>query len=77
MIAAWAAVEADFAQHYGIDLMERIDSVSWRWFTVRLRGLLSADTATRTLLTGRQRPGGPAQFEGWLRDHAKRQPGSR
>lgn len=39
---AWALVEADFQQVYGIDLEQRIRSCSWRWFAVRCLGLLSS-----------------------------------
>lgn len=35
----WDAVEADFLRDYGIDLMEQIDGMSWRRFTVLFRNL--------------------------------------
>ena len=35
----WDAVEADFQRDYGINLMEQIDFMSWRRFTVLFRNL--------------------------------------
>ena len=35
----WDAVEADFLRDYGIDLMQQIDTMSWRRFTALFRNL--------------------------------------
>lgn len=35
----WGAVEADFQREYGIDLLDGLDVMSWRRFTVLLSGL--------------------------------------
>lgn len=72
-------MEAGFASHYGIDLMDALDAgKSWRWFTVRLIGLLVSDTAAATLLTQKakdttpQPTGSPDEFTAWLHARARR-----
>ncbi len=35
----WDAVEADFLRDYGIDLVEQIDVMSWRRFSILFRNL--------------------------------------
>jgi hypothetical protein len=42
----WALVEADFHSSYGVDLSIAYRSVSWRWFAVRVLGLM-ADPSSR------------------------------
>lgn len=44
---------------------------SWRWFIVRVGGILSRDTPTATLVARRRRD--PAHFESWLKAKAKRE----
>ena len=39
MLHIWDAVEADFIRDYGIDLVEQLDSLSWRRFVVLLNNL--------------------------------------
>ena len=39
LLHIWDAVEADFLRDYGIDLMEQLDQMSWRRFTVLFRNL--------------------------------------
>lgn len=39
MLHIWDAVEADFERDYGINLMEQIDTMSWRRFVVLLNNL--------------------------------------
>lgn len=39
MLHIWSAVEADFERDYGINLMEQIDTMSWRRFLVLLNNL--------------------------------------
>lgn len=43
-MADWALVEHSFHAVLGVDLDAVRRSRSWRWFTVRLRGLLATDT---------------------------------
>lgn len=42
MLGEWNKIEADFHQHYGIDLSDPTirGHRSWRWFKARLGGLL-------------------------------------
>jgi hypothetical protein len=42
---AWALVEFAFHAHLGVDLDAMRGARSWRWFVVRVRGLLTSDTA--------------------------------
>lgn len=44
LMADWALVEHSFHAVLGVDLDAVRRSRSWRWFTVRLRGLLATDT---------------------------------
>lgn len=46
MLGEWTKLEADFQQHYGIDLTDPTirRHRSWRWFRVRLMGLLSIES---------------------------------
>lgn len=44
VLGQWAAIEADFASHYGVDLSDELDRRTWRWFRVRLAGLMTALT---------------------------------
>lgn len=47
LLAQWDRVECDFQEHYGIDLSSGVlEHRSWRWFRVRLVGLLSTDSRT-------------------------------
>lgn len=50
-------IEADFLREYGIDLSERLDSMTWRQFNVLMRGL-SRNSATVTSILGRTQFGG-------------------
>ncbi|WP_432493035.1 hypothetical protein [Kineococcus gypseus] len=44
LLAHWQAIENDL-QDRGIDLADGcLDTRSWRWLTVRIAGLLDADT---------------------------------
>lgn len=40
----WPLLEADFSSEYGLELEDEFLSRSWRWFTVKVSGLLIADT---------------------------------
>jgi hypothetical protein len=40
----WARLEADFHDVYGVDLEAVFRVKSWRWFMVRVDGLLSCDS---------------------------------
>lgn len=45
LLGQWPLVEADFQETYGLDLSGGLlGERSWRWFQVRLYGLLSADS---------------------------------
>jgi hypothetical protein len=44
IIAQWSLLEADFSSEYGVELEDAFLTRSWRWFTVKLSGLLAADT---------------------------------
>ena len=39
MLHIWDAVEADFLRDYGIQLVEQLNNISWRKFTVLLNNL--------------------------------------
>jgi hypothetical protein len=39
ILEQWSLIEADFQREYGINLAEEIGSMSWRRFSVLLRGL--------------------------------------
>jgi hypothetical protein len=43
----WARLEADFHDVYGVDLEAVFRVKSWRWFMVRVDGLLSCDSRLR------------------------------
>jgi hypothetical protein len=40
----WPLIEADFSSEYGIELEDVFLTRSWRWFTVKVSGLLVAET---------------------------------
>lgn len=40
----WPLVEADFQQFYQVNLESSHRSLSWRWFTVMVTGLLTWDS---------------------------------
>jgi hypothetical protein len=46
ILANWPLLESDFQSEYGLDLgnPEIRSARSWRWFWVRLSGLLASDT---------------------------------
>jgi len=44
VLEAWELLEFSFHSILGVDLEEVWRSKSWRWFTVRVHGLLSTDT---------------------------------
>jgi hypothetical protein len=44
IFAQWILLESDFAESYGIDLEAVFAVKSWRWFRVRVAGLLCSDT---------------------------------
>lgn len=44
MLERWNLIEADFQEVYGVDLAAVRHSRSWRWFVVRLSGLLSTES---------------------------------
>src|SRR5660397_245275 len=46
----WALVEADFQEHYSLDLEREIDHRSGRWLRVRILGLLSIESRIRLTL---------------------------
>jgi hypothetical protein len=39
IIENWTYIEADFIREYGIDLMESLPGMSWRRFSILLKGL--------------------------------------
>jgi hypothetical protein len=43
----WVSIEADFQQHYGLDLAQFIDLRTGRWLRVRILGLLSIESRLR------------------------------
>lgn len=49
----WGLIEADFQQHYGIDLDDPhlLATKTWRWLRTRILGLLNADTRVQRKLT--------------------------
>lgn len=66
-------MERGWAALYGDDLIDQLRrGRSWRWFLMRVVGLLERDTATANIVMGRGRPGGPERFEAYLRDKAVR-----
>lgn len=50
LIGHWKLIEADMHEHYGIDLSEPglLQSRDWRWFKVRLDGLLHIESRLAT-----------------------------
>lgn len=52
----WAAIEADFAAHYGVDVMAEIGRRTWRWFSVRLRGLPETSAFVRAVRVDLEKP---------------------
>lgn len=46
MLEEWNKIENDFQQHYGVDLTDPLvrRRRSWRWFKVRLIGLLQIES---------------------------------
>jgi hypothetical protein len=44
MLGRWSLIEADFQEVYGVDLTAVRGQRSWRWFVVRLAGLLSTES---------------------------------
>jgi hypothetical protein len=46
-------IEADFEEHYNIDLRKRWKGETVRWYRVRLSGLMSIDSRLARTLTGR------------------------
>jgi len=55
----WALLEADFQEHYGVDLGTRIlDRRSGRWLRVRVLGLLSIESRLRYALHPPKMEGG-------------------
>jgi hypothetical protein len=44
IFAQWSLVEADFHEFYNVDLEDVFWVKSWRWFTVRVDGLLGCDS---------------------------------
>lgn len=44
MLEKWSLIEADFQEVYGVDLTAVRGQRSWRWFVVRLAGLLSTES---------------------------------
>ncbi len=46
ILSHWRLIEADFQEHYGIDLDDRAlwRTRTWRWLETRITGLLAADT---------------------------------
>lgn len=51
MLGEWNAIEADFQQTYGIDLSDPAvrHRRSWRWFKVRLAGLLQVESRIQVI----------------------------
>lgn len=52
MLDNWGLVELDFQQVYGIDLSTPglLQSRTWRWMTMRMRGLLSTEGRIQRVL---------------------------
>ncbi len=44
MLERWNLIEADFQEVYGVDLTAVRGQRSWRWFVIRLAGLLSTES---------------------------------
>lgn len=44
LIGQWKLLESDFHEVYGADLSREVHRQTWRWFDVRVQGLLAADT---------------------------------
>lgn len=70
-MSGWAVVESGWEAVYGTSLADELlgRRRSWRWFRVRLTGLVARDTPTATLLTapGQGRTGWtPDQVSGQL-----------
>lgn len=42
--AEWDLLEISFSTLYGIEIEDEFPVRSWRWFTVKVRGLLQSDT---------------------------------
>jgi hypothetical protein len=40
IVAQWDLLEVSFSSFYGIELEDAYPVRSWRWFTVKVRGLL-------------------------------------
>lgn len=46
----WYLIEGEFDDRWGYDLSELLHTKTWRWFWVRLRYLMSTDSAIRRRL---------------------------
>ncbi|BCJ64153.1 hypothetical protein [Polymorphospora rubra] len=59
ILAKWPLLEADMHEVYGVDLEDRglLRSRSWRWWKVRVQGLLAADTRLHRALSPRPSSG--------------------
>jgi hypothetical protein len=44
VLEQWDLLEASFHAVYGVDLADVWSVKTWRWFAVRVSGLLAADT---------------------------------
>lgn len=44
IVEQWTLLEISFSTLYAIELEDVFRTRSWRWFTVKVRGLLLADT---------------------------------
>lgn len=44
VVAEWDLLEVSFSTFYGIELEDAYRTRSWRWFRVKIRGLLQNDT---------------------------------
>lgn len=66
ILSQWALIEADWHSEYGQELTPGLlGERSWRWFRVRLGGLLAADTRLARQLA-EEREDGSAELEARL-----------
>jgi hypothetical protein len=54
----WSLLEADFQEHYHLDINELLDQKTDRWLKVRIIGLLACDSRLHRVLFPPKNPEG-------------------
>lgn len=58
MLEHWTLLEADFQEHYHLDLLEHTERRSKRWLEVRVAGLFAIDSRLNQALHPQPQKGG-------------------